>query len=153
MLSETTRSRRGGDGEGRPKTGQLSGVQILFAAILSIGLILSINFSARISESQPIQEAYESAVREIDQLRREQQRLIEQRDYVRSDAYVENWARSDGKMVRPGEVLVIPVPSGITVEDTPDPQVFIDALQTEPPAPEPWQLWWQLFLDAPPPEF
>lgn len=116
-------------------------------------MILAINFSARISESQPLQEAYDSAVREIDRLRREQQALIEQRDYVRSDAYVENWARSDGKLLRPGEVLVIPVPSGVAVEDAPDQQAFLDSLQTEPPAPEPWQLWWQLFVDAPPPEF
>lgn len=138
--------------EGRPRTGQLSGIQVMFAAILSIGLILAINFSARISESQPLQEAYDRALREIDQLRQEQAMLIEQRDYVRSDAYVESWARSDGKMIRDGEVLVIPVPSGVGIEDEAAPQISLDALQTEPPAPEPWELWWALFFDSPPPQ-
>lgn len=136
----------------RKRTGQLSGIQIMFAAILAIGLILAINFSTRIAAGQPVQEEYDRIEQEIDALRLEQGALITERDYARSDAYVEDWARDDGKMVRPGEVLVIPVPAGEGIEATPVPQLSVEA-ETRPPQPENWMLWWSLFFDTPPPEF
>jgi len=138
----------------RQRTRQLSGVQVMFAAILAIGLLLAINFSSRITASQPLQEAYDRVQAEIGALRREQAELIRQRDYVRSDAYVENWARSEGKMVRPDEVLVIPLPDHAAAAPTPAPapeQAQIE-VETRPPRPEPWTLWWALFFDSAPPQ-
>lgn len=138
----------------RQRTRQLSGVQVMFAAILAIGLLLAINFSSRITASQPLQEAYARVQAEIEALRREQAELIRQRDYARSDAYVEKWARSEGKMVRPNEVLVIPLPASAGTAPTPvpaqdQPQVMVE---TRPPRPDPWTLWWALFFDSPPPQ-
>jgi cell division protein FtsB len=137
----------------RRRTGQFSGVQVMFAAILSIGLFLAIDFSGRITASQPLQEAYARVQTEIDQLRREQEDLIRERDYVRSDAYVSLWARSEGKMIQPGEVLIVPVPGDMGVELTPTPQVFVDEIRTAPRQPDTWMLWWNLFFDSPPPDF
>lgn len=136
----------------RRRTGQLSGVQVMFAVILAIGLLLAINFSSRITEGQPIQEAYESVLDEIELLKQEQARLIAERDYVRSDAYVERWARDEGRMVREGEVLIVPVPSTAGLEPTPIPEISTQ-IETAPPPPEPWQLWWALFFDGLPPQF
>jgi cell division protein FtsB len=136
----------------RKRTGQLSGVQIMFAAILAIGLILAINFSSRITAGQPLQEAYDQVQAEIEALQQEQAALLVERDYVESDAYVEQWARDEGKMIRTGEVLIIPVPSGTVIEPTPLPQLDIP-VETTPPEPEPWMLWWSLFFDSPPPRF
>lgn len=135
----------------RKRTGQISGVQVMFAAILSIGLILAINFSTRISEGQPLQEAYNRVRREIEDLNTEHARLTAQRDYVLSDGYVEQWARADGKMVRPGEVLVVPVPASIDAEATPEVQVNLDQVRTTAEETPPWVLWWQIFFDSPPP--
>jgi cell division protein FtsB len=137
----------------KKRGGQLSGVQVMFAAILSIGLILAINFSTRISAGQPLQEAFNRVRAEIEQLRAEQAELTAQRDYVQSDAYVERWARDDGKMIRSGERLVVPVPSGVSLETTPAPPISFEDVRTTPDEPEPWELWWQLFFDSPPPEF
>jgi hypothetical protein len=137
--------------EERSRGGQISGVQVMFAAILSIGLILAINFSARIAAGQPLQEAYHRVRVEIDSLREEQERLTTQRDYVLSDAYVERWARDDGKMVRSGEVLVVPVPSGAEIDVTPAPEVSLEQVRTTPDQVQPWVLWWQIFFDSPPP--
>ncbi len=131
--------------------GQISGVQVMFAAILSIGLILAINFSARIAAGQPLQQAYTQVSTEIANLKQQQAQLTTERDYVMSDAYVEQWARSDGKMVRPGEVLVIPVPSGVEAAATEQPQVSIQDVHTTPQQAQPWVLWWQIFFDSPPP--
>jgi cell division protein FtsB len=136
----------------RQRGSQISSVQIMFAAILAIGLILAINFSTRIAAGQPIQQAYDRVLAEIDQLKQEQANLIAERDYARSDAFVEQWARDEGKMVRDGEVLVIPVPAGISEQPTPIPENAIN-VQTTPPEPEPWTLWWSLFFDDPPPKF
>jgi len=135
----------------RKRTGQLSGVQVMFAAILAIGLLLAINFSSRIAAGQPLQAAYDQMRNEVAQLRDEQAALIAERDYIRSDAYVEEWARDEGKMVREGEILVIPVPSGINIEAAPVAQPPVP-IQTAPPAPETWTFWWSLFFDTQPPE-
>jgi cell division protein FtsB len=139
--------------EVRRRTGQFSGVQVMFAAILSIGLFLAIDFSGRITASQPLQQAYESVRAEIDELRSEQEALIRERDYVRSDAYVAQWARSEGKLIQSGEVLVVPVPSGAAVEESAPAVIPLETIRTTPPEPQGWTLWWNLFFDSPPPSF
>jgi cell division protein FtsB len=136
----------------RKRTGQLSGLQIMFAAILAIGLILGLNFTSLISSSQPLQRLHQQVTEEIDVLRQEQVALIRERDNVQSDAFVEQWARSDGKMVRPGEVLVNPVPSAAIEVESTDSQAIVQ-VDTLPPDPIGWHLWWQLFFDGPPPAF
>lgn len=138
--------------QGRKRTSQLSGLQIMFAAILAIGLILGLNFTRLFSASQPLQQTYGQITTEIAKLEKDQADLIRERDYVQSDAYVEAWARDEGKMVQPGERLVIPVGSQSLAEATaePLPQAVV---QTTPPEPPSWQLWWALFFDSLPPQF
>jgi cell division protein FtsB len=132
---------------------QLSGVQITFAMIIAFGLILAINFSSRIAAGQPLSEVYSDAQTEVALLEREQATLVALRDYSQSDAYVEQWARSEGKMVREGEVLIVPVPGGIgNAPATPVPVPTIP-VQTSPPQPDNWMIWWSLFFDGSPPEF
>lgn len=140
---DTTRTRR--------RHNALSGLQIMFAAILAIGLLLAINFSSRIAAGQPLQAAYERVQGELEALKREQANLLRERDYVLSDAFVEQWARDEGRMVREGEVLVIPVPlveAAQSVEAPTGPSVPVE---TTPRGPEPWHVWWGLFFDGPPP--
>ncbi len=132
--------------------GQLSGVQIMFAAILAIGLALVISLSSRILAGQPLEAAYNRVQNEIAQLKQEQSDLLMERDYARSDGFVESWARDEGKMVREGEMLVVPVPSGMMVEQSDAPIQMVDTVTT-PPEPEPWSLWWALFFDNPAPDF
>jgi cell division protein FtsB len=134
------------------RTGQLSGLQIMFAAILAIGLILGLNFTSLISSAQPLQQLYGDVTTEIAALQQQRATLIAERDFAASDAYIEQWAHSEGKMVRPGERLVIPVPQASVVEVTPipTPAVLVD---TRPPANEEWEIWWQLFFDSEPPDF
>lgn len=135
--------------EKRP-SGTISSTQVMFAMILGLGLLLAINFSSRITESQPLLDTHQRILNEIAALEAEQAALIAQRDYVRSDLYVERWARDSGKMVQAGEVLMVPVPSGINSEATPV-VPNVDDIQTAPPTPEPWELWWALFFDSQPP--
>lgn len=132
----------------------LSSLQIMFAAILAIGLILAINFSTRIASNRSQREIYAQVESEVERLTAEQATLIAERDYVQSDVFVEQWARGEGKMVRAGEVLVVPlVPVDIQAQSTtPLPQSFVE-VQTSPPQPKNWMLWWALFFDSPPPNY
>lgn len=129
---------------------QVSGIQIVFASILAIGLLLTINFSARIRRGQQIEEVRSRIEATISVLSTEQQRLILERDFAASDAAVVQWAHREGKMVRDGEVLIIPVPG--MQEATPTPQVTPIPIATATPIPT-WQLWWNLFFDGEVPGF
>jgi hypothetical protein len=55
-------------------------------------------------------------------------------------------------MVRPEEVLIVPVPSGATIGVTPTAEQTIP-IETTPPEPQIWQLWWSMFFDTEPPTF
>ena len=126
----------------------------MFAAILAIGMVLGISLSSRVASSQPLRTFYNSVETEIAQLRSEQAGLIEERDFALSDAFVEQWARGDGKMVRPGEVLVVPEPiGGIESVSNAEPAQNTEfvPVDTTPPEPDPWELWWALFFDSTPP--
>lgn len=142
---------------------QLSSTQIMFAAVLAIGLMLAINFSNRISEERRLSAIRDTVLREIDLLQREQGMLIAQLSYAESDAFVEAWAHGEGKMLRDGEILVVPIPSNQaspltqnpnnTIASDPEAIPASNVIETTLPEPEPWQLWWSLFFDAPPPTF
>jgi hypothetical protein len=117
-----------------------------------VGLMLAVNFSSRIVADRSLRDVQQTVVEEIDTLKRDQSELIARLEYVKSDAYVEEWAHSEGKMVREGEILVFPVPSTYA---TPVPVIVGSdvPLQTTLPRPENWQVWWAMFFDAPPPNF
>lgn len=137
----------------RPQRRQrISGVQVVFLAIMAIGMLLTINFSARISRGQAYDDLKTNVEATIDALRAENIRLRRELDYVQSDAAVEEWAHREAKMVRPGEVLVVPVPGLVLPTATPQP---ITSTNFQPDNPEPKvptvDLWWSLFFDSEPP--
>lgn len=137
----------------QPVTGwkRLTSVQVMFAVTLALGLVLILNFSGRISLDRDLGRIHAQFEAEIADLQAEQQRLLAQLDHVKSDAYVEIWARDDGKMIRAGEVLIMPK----SIASAPHAQTATTSLvafETTTPKPENWQLWWALFFDAPPPE-
>ncbi|MBN2472504.1 MAG: septum formation initiator family protein [Anaerolineae bacterium] len=133
------------------RSGQLSGLQILFASILAIGLLLGINFSSRITAGQHIQRDRTVLEMEIATLEAEQVMLQAELDYARSDEYVAAWARAEGKMVMQNEVLIIPVPAGSPLPTATPSHPVVDLFEPETQLVENWQLWWALFFDSEPP--
>jgi len=130
----------------------VSGTQVMFAVILALALMLAINFSGRVSADRQLSNIRDTVLREIDLLKREQGDLIARLAYVQSDAFVGDWARSEGKMVRDGDVLILPVPVNASADAaTPAPISNPAPPQTRPQQAENWQLWWALFFDSPPP--
>ena len=133
----------------KPSRSRLTGVQVSLSVFIAFGLILAINFNSRISAGIPLIERHESVSTEVQELRQDQATLVDLRDYSESDAFVEYWAHSEGKMVREGEILVIPVPEQNTLIVPTAVAQFSVPIETAPQQPSEWKLWWALFFDAP----
>ncbi len=129
---------------------QLSSMQIVFGSILAISLLLAINFSGRIAAGRAIEGKRDDLEKSIETLQAQSTALKSELNYVNSDSFVEHWARTEGKMVKGDEYLVIPVPGLTTPEAVPTAivQIPVDA---QAPETQNWKLWWQLFFDSPPP--
>jgi cell division protein FtsB len=60
--------------------------------------------------------------------------------YATSDQAVEDWARNEAHMARPGDMVVIQI---TPANQTPVPQVEVT---TTPRVVENWEVWWALFF-------
>ncbi len=124
----------------------LSNVQIILILLTVFGVRLVIDFGTRIVEGQAKVNEQRALEAEIDTLLAEQQELEAQKAYYSSATFVEEWAHSEGKMVRSGERLVIPIYE-VTAPDTQ--QATAQASEEESMIPA-WHVWWTLFFDNPP---
>lgn len=132
----------------RPYRLPLSNIQIILIALIIVGGRLIIDFSQRIVEGQQKIAQQRQLEAEIEALMEEQQNLLSAKAYYSSPAFVEAWAHNEGKMVRDGEILVIPL-----YEQNEETEAStLGSATIRPPEPLlPWQVWWTLFFDAPPP--
>lgn len=129
---------------------QLTSVQLMLAVALTIGLALALNFSSRINLDRDLARIHAEFSHEIETLLARQQQLIAELEYVKSDAYVEYWARDEGKMIREGEFLILPQRVGAADFESTPPRRLVE-FQTTQPRPGNWELWWALFFDGTPP--
>lgn len=130
---------------------RLTNWQIILIALVVIGGRLVFDFSNRIIEGQEKTNEELALEAEIDHLLAEQRDLEVAKAYYSSPAYVEDWAHSEGKMVRSGEKIVIPM------YDRPA-APSVSRVAAQPPSNDtqpslsPWQIWWSLFFDSPVPQ-
>ena len=125
----------------------LTNLQIVMIVLIAIGGRLAIDFSQRIVEGQKKINEQHALEAEIDELEREQQRLEAEKAYYSSSGFVEAWSHDEGKMVRDGERIVVPL-----YEDTPEPTAQQTPTTSEQESAIPaWQVWWTLFFDTAPP--
>jgi cell division protein FtsB len=126
------------------RRGRLTNMQIILIVVIVIGMRLALDFGRRIAEGQRVTADQRTLETEIQALRDEQATLEANVAYHSSDAFVEDWAHDQGKMVLEGEVLVVPIPEG-------------EALPSEAMRPQvaeslsKWQVWRSLFFDSPSP--
>ena len=133
-----------------PPRNRGSSLQIVFGAILAISLLLAISFSGRIAAGRNIEAQRDTMMHSISTLQAQATALSSNLNYVSSDDFVNQWARGEGKMVKPDEVLIVPVPGALTPEPTGTPFIPV-ASEVQNTDAQNWQLWWQLFFDSPPP--
>jgi cell division protein FtsB len=124
--------------------------QFIAIIVITISVFLVVDFARRTATTFRIKNEAARLEQEIAVVRSRRETLEARLNYVQSDAYVEELARTQLKWARPGETVVV-------VMATPQPVVTPppagDATPAEVVAPgAPWQAWWRLFFKAPPPE-
>ena len=126
----------------------VSGVQFIAIIVLTAVIFLIIDFSRRTTTGYYVSQAEKDLKAGIEAELALNKELVARRDEVRSDPYVERWAREEAHMVRPGDrPLILLAPDA--VEDKPDAPQAQTALPPEPSRPN-WHQWWSLFLDTEP---
>ena len=121
----------------------ITGTQFVAIVILTISIFLIIDLGRRATAQYHVSQAERRLTQEIGAALAEQVRLEERRDYVASDAYVEEWAREQAHMIRPGDQPVILVtqeaPRSAPRASTPQASQTAEEIPT-------WYYWWALFF-------
>ncbi len=112
---------------------------LVFVGILVLVLMV-VDFNARLEELNLLRKHAQSLGVQATQAVQTQVALETQVAYAASDQAVEDWARTEGHMVQPGDEPVVPVGQPGTAP-----------LQQPTPTPAPtpmanWQVWWNLFF-------
>jgi cell division protein FtsB len=109
---------------------------LLVALVLVVGY-LALTIAGSVVRDYQLRQERAALTREIAQLENDREQLINVRDYLRSDEYVEYVAQRVLGLVRPGETLVIVSSSDTAAAAAPTPE----------PVRTPTEWWKDLFLD------
>jgi cell division protein FtsB len=82
---------------------------LIAALILVVPLIVDIN--ERVSDIRRKRQELTRLDTELAEVKAEHEALLEELEFVNGDAYLEQWARTDARMTKPGEVVIIPLPT------------------------------------------
>jgi cell division protein FtsB len=128
----------------QPGRGRLA-VYITLSIAVAIGGGIAWAFTQQIAVARQMR-AEELWLEQVVAAKQAQRDALEaQLEYVKSDECVEQWAREDAKMAKPGEVVVI------VVNDSPD-YSALEPTPTPTPEPEPRPFWrelWDLAFSPP----
>jgi hypothetical protein len=120
-----------------------------FVAIiaLSISVFFIVDFARRAAANYRVQREAERLSQEVELAQQHQQRLLARREYVASDLYVEELARKELKWARPGETVVVVMPTPEAIAKPVQPTASGAAMKQTPPTPA--EAWWLLFFGSP----
>lgn len=123
--------------------------QFVAVIALSISIFLIVDLGRRAAANYRTQREAERLSQEVEAAKQYQGKLLAQRTYAASDLYVEEVARRELKWAKPGETVVVVLP---TYEETALSPGKADVIKTPFVAKTPDQAWWLLFFgDKPPP--
>jgi cell division protein FtsB len=132
----------------RPKGRWLiTGMQGVAIVVLTIVVFLVVDFGRRTATGYYVSQAEKQLRADIEAQVQLKQELEERRESISTDAYVEQWAREDAQMVRPGDrpIILVTPDTPITAPSAEPAAVEAD----EAPVPN-WYPWWRLFFDTEP---
>jgi len=123
----------------------LSLPQILIIAGIVFGVFIGFDLNRR-AQVGALMEFNEEVMQEkvsIEETR--QVELMLTREYVKSEAYIEDFARNEAGQLKPDEKKIVPLLINVT------PMATLMPTATPDPAynARPWQAWWRLLTDAP----
>ena len=109
-----------------------------YAVIILVVLFLAymvMDFNSRMANLRNLSMQRDRIATQVSELEQKKSRLETQIAYATSDAAVVDWAYEDGRMIRPGDNPIIPLPPA---ESTPIPLVAPVVTQ---PVVSNWQVW------------
>ncbi len=122
------------------KSIQFDKKRIIVVAGLVLLFFLMVDLNTRLNDLYRLTRERDSMRTEIANLTATAVGLETQIAFATSDGAVEQWAREEGMLVRPGDQLIVPI---APADATPVPVVAPQATQ---PAMKNWQVWWALFF-------
>lgn len=111
--------------------------QIVYAIVILMLLLLTADLNNRISDLLRANTERDAVREQVYSLWVTQQVLSTKAAYAESDRAVEEWARQDGRMVKPGDMPIVPLPLNKVTQQS-------AALPTPVHTPTPvqnWQVW------------
>ncbi|HDH09312.1 MAG TPA: septum formation initiator family protein [Chloroflexi bacterium] len=123
----------------------ISSGQFIAIIVATIALFMAVDFGRRMAAIYRLQREKARLEQEVAQEQSRQEELKAYKDYVQSDEFVEQWARTEGKMVKPGETPVVPVPVRTPTLSEKHPPEEGQAMKGE----SHWREWWELFFGGP----
>ncbi len=113
-------------------------IGLIAVAVILFFLVMDLN--SRLNELSRLASQRDQAATVVADLESTLGVLKTQVEYARSEGAVEEWAYSEGKMVRPGENLIIPLsPPGTTPQPVLLPTQVVEPVQN-------WEIWMALIL-------
>jgi hypothetical protein len=126
------------------KPSLISGTQFVAIVVLTIAIFLIVDFGRRTTAGYYASQAEQRLRTEIQAELTRRAELTARRDYVLTDEYVEEWAREQAHMIRPGDQ-----PLFVMTPQSPDARVELIQSAELPPSVEAlpnWYQWWLLFF-------
>ena len=129
----------------------LSLVQVLAFVGLLLAIYFTYSFAKVALVGYQLRQTKEKLREEVAALQAEVAELEATKTYVQTDEYIEQAAREEFKMSRPGDQVVVPLfPSGGNSTTGGSSTAQSSAGEITQPAPvrvdSPWQAWWALFF-------
>jgi cell division protein FtsB len=119
------------------RTGSSLGRAGIVLAVIAGVLILG-DLNQRLADARRLERDTLALQTEVAGMEAQAARLATQVAQATSESLVEEWARREGKMVREGEHLIVPIPpAGTSAAPAFAPTPI-------PPAPSNWEIWWAL---------
>jgi cell division protein FtsB len=114
--------------------------QFVTIALLVMFVFLMMDFNGRLTELSRQNARRDQVQTEVQNLSWTEEALKGQVLYATSEAAVEDWAREQGHMSRPGDVVIIPLPQGEVAES-----IVVTPVPTARPL-DNWEVWRMLLL-------
>ena len=122
--------------------------QFIAIIALTISIFLIVDFGRRAAANYRSQREAARLTQEVEAASKYQAKLLARRTYAASDLYVEEVARKELKWVKPGETVVVVMP---TLEPSRPIKTSAETLKAPSPgSTSPQQAWQRLFLGRQP---
>ena len=114
--------------------------KVLGVGAIIVLVLVMMNLNSRLSEYFHLDKERDKLGTQVGYLQLTRSSLDTQVAYATSDQAVEDWARNEAHMAKPGDVVVIQI---TPPNQTPVPEV--EVIATSRPI-ENWEVWWALFF-------